>query len=70
MRHSGTITCTEGKPSVDKRDKKKIDVLNQRLQKLRQQLAGARKQMDDPEEVRKLEKQVADAEAELRQLKS
>lgn len=55
---------------MDKRDKKKIDVLNQRLQKLRQQLAGARKQMDDPEEVRKLEKQVADAEAELRQLKS
>jgi hypothetical protein len=55
---------------MDKRDKKKIDVLNQRLGKLRQQLAGARKQMDDPEEVRRLEQQVVEAELELQKLKS
>jgi hypothetical protein len=55
---------------MDKRDKKKIDVLNQRLAKLRQQLAGARKQMDEPDEVKRLERQVSDAEAELQKLKS
>jgi hypothetical protein len=55
---------------MDKRDKKKIDVLNQRLGKLRQQLAGARKQMDDAEEVKRLEKQVTEAELELQRLKS
>jgi hypothetical protein len=56
--------------SMDKRDKKKIDVLNQRLAKLRQQLAGARKQMDEPDEVKRLEKQVAEVEAELQKLKT
>lgn len=54
---------------MDKRDKKRIDVLNQRLAKLRQQLSGARKQMDDPEEVRRLEKQLIEVESELQKLK-
>ena len=40
------------------------------MQKLNQQLAGSRKQMDDPEELAALEKQLADAEAELAKLKS
>jgi len=43
--------------------------LNERLQKLRSQLAGARKQMDDPAEVASLERQIATAEAELAKLK-
>ena len=55
---------------MDKKDKKRIDVLNQKLQKLRQQLSGARKQMDDADEVRRLESQVAEAELELQRLKS
>lgn len=54
---------------MDKKAKKKQDVLRQRLQKLQQQLAGARKQMDDPEEVRRLESEVATANAELEKLK-
>lgn len=54
---------------VDRKIKKKFDVLHQRLQKLQQQLAGARKQLDDPEEVRRLEQQIAAAEAELAKLK-
>jgi DNA-binding FrmR family transcriptional regulator len=53
---------------VDKKAKKKQDVLRQRLQKLNQQLAGARKQMDDPEEVRRLEGDIAAAKAELEKL--
>ena len=53
---------------MDKKAKKKQDVLRQRLQKLQQQLAGARKQMDDPEEVRRLESDIATAKAELDKL--
>jgi uncharacterized protein YPO0396 len=54
---------------VDKRLKKKIDSLNQRIQRLRQQLAGARKQRDDSGEAASLERQVAAAEEELSRLK-
>ncbi len=55
---------------MDKKAKKKIQALNERIQKLRQQLAGARKQTDDPGELKALERQVADAEAEVAKLKS
>lgn len=55
--------------TMDKKAKKKQDVLRQRLQKLQQQLAGARKQMDDPDEVRRLEAEIATANAELEKLK-
>ncbi|MGD9723075.1 MAG: hypothetical protein AB7O59_17110 [Pirellulales bacterium] len=54
---------------MDKKAKKKQDVLRHRVQKLQQQLAGARRQMDDPDEVRRLEQEIATAEAELAKLK-
>ena len=54
---------------MDKKVKKKIQTLNQRIQKLRSQLSGAKKQMDDPDEFSTLEQQLADAEAELAKLK-
>ena len=54
---------------MDKKAKKKIQTLNQRIQKLRQQLAGARKQMDDPAELKGLEEQLAAAEAKLSKVK-
>jgi hypothetical protein len=50
---------------MDKKAKKKIDVLRDRLTKLRQQLAGARQQMDDPDDVDRLEKEIKAAEAEI-----
>ncbi len=53
---------------MDKKAKKKQDVLRQRMQKLQQQLAGARKQMDDPEEVRRLEGDIAATKAELEKI--
>ena len=37
---------------MDKKMKKKSHVLQQRIQALRQQLAGAKKQMDDPGELK------------------
>ncbi|HBO44744.1 MAG TPA: hypothetical protein DD670_12605 [Planctomycetaceae bacterium] len=54
---------------TDKKTKKKTQTLHERLQKLRQQLAGMKKQMDDPAEVRDIETQIAAAEAELEKLK-
>jgi len=55
---------------MDKKAKKKIDVLRKRLTKLRQQLAGATQQMDDPAEVQRLKDDIAAAESEIEQLKS
>ncbi len=54
---------------MDKKTKKRIDMLNRRLQVLRQQLAGAKRQADDPAEWEPLEKQIAQTEAELAELK-
>jgi hypothetical protein len=54
---------------MDKKAQKKIDILQKRIQNLRQQIAGAKKQMDDPDELRTLEKQLAAAEAEMAKLR-
>jgi predicted nucleic acid-binding Zn-ribbon protein len=54
---------------MDKKAKKKIQALNQRIQKLRQQLSGARQQADEPGEIKAIEKQIAEAEAEVARLK-
>ncbi len=55
---------------MDKKTKKKLEVLRSRVQTLRNQLAGAKKQQDDPLEVQRLEKEIADAEAEIERLKA
>lgn len=54
---------------MDKKAKKKIQTLNTRIRKLRQQLAGSREQMDDPGELKILEDQLAAAESELAKTK-
>ncbi|NQT13834.1 MAG: hypothetical protein HQ582_13860 [Planctomycetes bacterium] len=54
---------------MDKKSKKKTQALNQRIQKLHQQLAGARKQADEPGEIAALEQQIAEAEAQVAKLK-
>ena len=54
---------------MDKKIKKKSHVLQQRIQNLQQQLAGARKQMDDKDELKSLEQQLAAAEVELTKIK-
>lgn len=54
---------------MDKKAKHRIDVLHQKLQKLQKQLAGAKKQMDDPEDVRRLEQEIQSVTAELERLK-
>jgi hypothetical protein len=54
---------------MDKRDQKRFEVLQTRLTKLRQLLVAAKKQPDEPDEIKSLEKQIADATAELAKLK-
>jgi hypothetical protein len=55
---------------MDKKIKKKIDVTNQRLAKLRLQLSGAKQQLDDPAEVERLEREIAQQAEALAQLKA
>ncbi len=55
---------------MDKKAKKRIDVLQQKLQKLRQQLAGAKQQPDDPGDLKRVEAEIAAAAAELKKLKA
>jgi hypothetical protein len=54
---------------MDGRAKKRLEVVKQKLQLLRQKLAGAKRQDDEPGEVRKLEQEIAALEAEAVKLK-
>lgn len=58
-----------GSRFVDKKEKKRVEVLQQKIAKLQQQLAGAKKQPDDPADIPRLEKELAAAHAELSALK-
>ncbi|TWT33387.1 hypothetical protein [Blastopirellula retiformator] len=55
---------------MDKKAKKRLEVLNKKIQKLTQQLAGSREQADDPSETAKFEEELAAAKAEVEKLKA
>lgn len=55
---------------MDKKAQKRIELLRKKISDVQQRLAGARKQMDDPDEVRQLEKDLAAAKDEIEKLKS
>lgn len=55
---------------MDKKAKKRIDLLRKKIKELRPRLAGAKQQMDDPDEVRQLESQIAAAEQEIEKLQA
>ena len=54
---------------MDKKAKKRIDLLRKKIAELQPRLAGAKKQMDDPDEVPKLEAELAAAQQEIERLK-
>ena len=54
---------------MDKKAKKKLAVITKKLSSLRQQLAGAKKQMDDPDEVERLAAEIQDLESQAEALK-
>ena len=55
---------------MNKKLKKKLEQCNAKIQKLQQQLSGARKQADEPGEVARLERELAAAKEELEKLKN
>jgi hypothetical protein len=54
---------------MDGRAKKRLEVVKQKLQLLRQKLAGAKRQDDEPGEIQKLQQEIAALEAEAARLK-
>jgi hypothetical protein len=55
---------------MDKKVQKRIEVLRKKIAELQPRLAGAKKQMDDPDEVRRLEAELTAAHAEVDKLKN
>lgn len=55
--------------NMDKKAKKRLEVINKKLQTLRPRLAGSREQADDPQELKDLEDEIASLEAESVELK-
>ena len=53
---------------MDKKTKKRITVLRERLQKLHKMMAGAKQQSDEADELEELKQQIKKAQAELSML--
>lgn len=56
--------------SLNKKQKKQIEVAKTKLQKLQQLLNAARRQPDDPSEIPRLQSQIADVEAEIEKIRN
>lgn len=54
---------------MDNRDKKRLEVIKQRLLKLRQLLIAAKQQPDDPNEIVTIQKEIDSLEAEGKKLR-
>ncbi len=54
---------------MNKKQKKQLDIEHKKLQQLRLQLAGAKSQLDDPDEVVRIEKEIAATNARIEKLK-
>ncbi|MEX0867801.1 MAG: hypothetical protein WD030_10615 [Pirellulales bacterium] len=55
---------------MDKKAKKRLEVVRKKIQTVQQQLAGAKQQMDDPDDVTRLERELAELHAEMEKLKA
>ena len=56
--------------ALNKKQKKQLDAAKKKLLKVRQQLAGAKQQADDPADIPRLEQQIATLEEEIHSLKA
>ena len=54
---------------IDKKQKKRMEVVQQKIQKLQQLLSAAKKQPDDPAEIPRIEGELAALHEELGKLK-
>ncbi len=55
---------------MDKKAKKRVEVLRKKISQLQPRLAGAKEQPDDPEEPARIQAEIDAAQAEITQLKS
>ena len=55
---------------MDKKAKKRLEVIHKKVTKLRLQLSGARQQDDEPGEVERLENEIKSIETEIEKLRS
>lgn len=56
--------------TLNKKQKKQIDAIKNKINGLQQLLRAARNQPDDPEEIPRLEKQIAALQADIEKIKS
>jgi len=56
--------------ALNKKQKKQLDVIRKKLNALRQQLAGEKKQMDDPTAVQRLEEEIAKLDDQRRAIEA
>ncbi len=55
--------------SLNKKQQKQIEATKNKIQRLQMLLNAARKQPDDPQEIPRLEKQIAELNAEIEKIK-
>ena len=68
VKHLGIAPRMEQR--MDKKAKKRLEVINKKLQTLRPRLAGSKAQADDPDELKQLQDEIAKLEAEAAELKA
>lgn len=56
--------------ALNKKQKKQIEALKNKIQRAQQLLNAARTQPDDPEDVPRLEAQIADFQAEIEKIRN
>ena len=54
---------------MNKKQKKQLDIEHKKLTQLQQQLAGAKRQLDDPQEVGRLEQEIAATNGRIEKLR-
>ncbi|MEM0926296.1 MAG: hypothetical protein AAGJ83_09700 [Planctomycetota bacterium] len=68
--NAGFRVSSEASSSMDKKQKKRLEVINKKLTNLRQQLSGSREQADDLSELKELEDTISKLEAEAAEIKA
>lgn len=55
---------------LDKKSKKRLEVLRKKVEKLQAQLVGAKQQEDEPGEVAGIEKELEETRAEMQKIRA
>ncbi len=64
------LTQFQDSTKMDKKTKKRLEVLRQKVEKTQKLIAAAKQQTDDPDEVAQLEAQITELKAEIERLKN